>query len=234
MKLLMPMFTFENIICRHFLLLFLSLGWRLLENKKKKKASVVLNSKPQGKFSSLSFPSACLSAYQKSFPPFFFSSGRIFFCPHSLLFSRPANSCLTCAFFFYSAVWLKILKASRWSWTCAPNPVRQVDVELTGLRTGAFSTRRRSFQRAEHTSHLPRGAPLGQTAPVNHKVGFLLCPAGRSQVLPLGSQPGRMFPNVTFHWTNRLFSVYTVVGLAACLSRPHWYTTVAGSQAWFS
>lgn len=102
-------------------------------------------------------------------------------------------------FFFYSAVWLKILNVSRWSWTCAPNPVRQVDVELTGLRTGAFSTRRRSFQRAEHTSHLLRGAPLGQTAPVNHKVGFLLCPAGRSQVLPLGSQLGRMFPNVTFH-----------------------------------
>lgn len=231
MKLLMPMFTFENIICRHFLLLFLSLGWRLLENKKK--ASVVLNSKPQGKFSSLSFPSACLSAYQKSFPPFFFLQA---------VFSSALTACsfhalLTHALrapFFYSAVWLKILKASRWSWTCAPNPVRQVDVELTGLRTGAFSTRRRSFQRAEHTSHLPRGAPLGQTAPVNHKVGFLLCPAGRSQVLPLGSQPGRMFPNVTFHWTNRLFSVYTVVGLAACLSRPHWYTTVAGSQAWFS
>ncbi|EDL28527.1 mCG144760, partial [Mus musculus] len=58
---------------------------------------------------------------------------------------------------------------SRWSWTCAPNPVRQVDVELTGLRTGSFSTRHRSFQPAEHTSCLPRGALLGQTAPVNQK-----------------------------------------------------------------
>lgn len=173
-----------------------------------------MNSKPQGKVSSLSFPSTCLSADQKSFPQFFFSSGCIFFCPHSLLFSRPANSCLTCAV-FYSAVWLKILKVSRWSWTRAPDPVRQVDVELTGLRTGAFGTRRRSFQHAEHTSHLPPGALLGQTAPVNHKVGFLLCPAGPSQVLPLGSQLGRMFPNITFHWTNRLFSVYTVVGIGS-------------------
>lgn len=231
MKLLMPMFTFENIICRHFLLLFLSLGWRLLENKKKRPWSWTANRK--GNFL-LSVSLALVSQHIKNPSPHFFFLQTVF---SSALTACSFHALLTHALrapFFYSAVWLKILKASRWSWTCAPNPVRQVDVELTGLRTGAFSTRRRSFQRAEHTSHLPRGAPLGQTAPVNHKVGFLLCPAGRSQVLPLGSQPGRMFPNVTFHWTNRLFSVYTVVGLAACLSRPHWYTTVAGSQAWFS
>lgn len=99
--------------------------------------------------------------------------------------------------FFYPAVWLKNLKVSRWSWTCALNPVRQVDVELTGLRTGSFSTRHGSFQLAEHTSHLPLGALLGQTAPVNHKVGFLCALLDRAMSTNAGKK--KMFPNETFH-----------------------------------
>jgi hypothetical protein len=63
--------------------------------------------------------------------------------------------------FFYPAVWLKNLKVSRWSWTCAPNTVRKVGVELTGLRTGSFSTRYGCFQHAEHTRHIVLAEPSG-------------------------------------------------------------------------
>lgn len=58
--------------------------------------------------------------------------------------------------FFYPAVWLTNLKVSRWSWNCAPDPVREVGAELTWLRTGSFSTSSGSFQIIEHTSYRPR------------------------------------------------------------------------------
>lgn len=122
--------------------------------------------------------------------------------------------------FFHPAVWLTNLKVGRWSWNCAPNPVREVGAELTWLRTESFSTSSGSFQIAECTPYrLPNpqgcliwapGGCIGQTAPVFHEVGFLPYPQS-TEPCPQAWQPkqGRMFPNITCHWRNQFYSVYT-------------------------